>query len=325
MILYKRSNIVIFFEGKGIRMKEILKREELLKKADGDYISGCVLMKAYSKQPTKNGGFYLTGNVEAVGTMAFKVWGNAECFSSMDNYDFTNHVVIISGKVNVYNGVVGLVIDTCNDAVDVPYSASDFYQSKYNAEAYWNKMLQSISKRVSPEAMQVLGLLFTDDVKNKFMVEFAAVSHHDNCRSGLLAHTAKVVQLCQTVSFYDEISNRVSKDELFIGAAIHDIGKILEYDNGVVSGTGKVLSHNTIGILMLEEKKDQIIALKGEDFYLKMLSVIAQHHGEYGERPRTVLAYVINQLDCLDSVLTSMNQQLEGSEDQIVFDGMKLL
>ena len=306
-------------------MKEILKKEELLKKSDGEYVNGCVLMKGYTKQPTKNGGFYLTGNVEAIGTMPFKVWGNAECFDGMDGYDFTNHIVFITGKVNIYNGVVGLVIETCTGA-DTEYSAADFYQSKYNAEAYWNKMITSISKRVSPEAMQVLDLLFTDEIKSKFMVEFAAVNHHDNCRSGLLAHTAKVVQLCQTVSFYDEISKRVSKDELFVGAAIHDIGKIVEYDNGVISGTGKLLSHNTIGLLMLEEKKEQIIALKGEEFYMKMLSVIAQHHGEYGERPRTVLAYVINQLDCLDSVLTSMNQQLEGNEtDQIVFDGMKLI
>ena len=78
---------------------------------------------------------------------------------------------------------------------------------------------------------------------------------------------------------------------------------------------------------MLEEHKEEIIKLKDEQFYIDLVSVVATHHGEYGERPRTVIAYVIHLIDCLESNLASINQQLEVCEggNQIVVEGMRLV
>lgn len=305
----------------------VLKKSDLVKMSDGSYIDGYVLLKSYTKQPTKNGGFYITGGLEAVGAMQFKVWGNADCFKELDSYDYSDTICFISGKINVYGGVVGLVLETCKaieESEDL--SKADFFEAKYDAEAYWKTLVGTVKKHVSEEAFRVFELLFTDEIREKFITEFAAVSHHDNCRAGLLAHTAKVVKLCTVIRVYDSIMSRVGSDLLFVGAAVHDLGKILEYDNGSMSKLGRKLSHNTIGISMLEAKKSEIVALKGEEFFYMLESIVSQHHGEYGEEPRTVAAYVIHLIDCLDSNLTSLNQQLEGIErdSQIGYGGMKL-
>lgn len=306
----------------------ILKKEELMTKMDGEFIKGYVLIKSYTKQPTKNGGSYIGGVLEAVGSMQFKVWSNADCFEDLDKYDYSDCICFVSGKVNIYNGSYSLVIETCRAIKDGDegLSKSDFFEEKYSAESYWKNLMVTLEKNVSAEAMQVFNLIVTEDVKERFCTEFAAVSHHDNCRSGLLAHTAKIVKMCNIIKVYHNIVSRVSIDLLFVGAALHDIGKIEEYSNGVISDLGKIVSHNILGIMKIEENKDKIVELKGEEFYYGLASIIATHHGEYGEPPRTVGSYVIHLIDCLESNLTSVNQLLEsvGEDGQIIVGGLKL-
>ena len=157
------------------------------------------------------------------------------------------------------------------------------------------------------------------------MTEFAAVWHHDNCKAGLLAHTTKVVRMASLIRMYPEITKKISPDVLFIGCALHDIGKVYEYGLGAVTDEGKVLSHHTFGVLFCASHKKDIVEALGRDGYRLLLSIIEQHHGEYGERPRTVAAYVVHRLDMLESVLTSVNTLLKDSPDgNIQYDGYKL-
>ena len=305
----------------------ILCKEDINNKVDREHVLGLALISGYTKQPTKNGGFYLGGNVECLGTVPFKVW-QGDCFCKMEETDFSGKICHIVGKVNEFGGTKQLILD---DIVEISQQTltdnnikkSDFLETKYNIESYWNLLIKTLQKSVTPEAMQVFNLVMDKEITERFKEEFAAVSHHDNCRGGLLAHTTKVVKLSTVISMYPNILSRVSPDLLYIGAALHDIGKIVEYNNGVVSPIGKAVSHLAIGIYMLEKHREEIINLKGEDFYYSLISIISQHHGEYGEAPRTVAAYVIHQLDCLDSTLTLLDE-VSMADGQISFDSMKL-
>ena len=52
-----------------------------------------------------------------------------------------------------------------------------------------------------------------------------------------------------------------------------------------------------------------------------ILSIVSCHHGEYGEPPRTVAAYVVHLLDKLESGLTGLSDKLEQSEgERISYD-----
>lgn len=307
---------------------QVVNKNEVLKLSDGTRFKGYVRMGSYTESPTKNGGAYLSGTVQAMGDCPFKVWSGA-CFNVMKEKDYTGQIVGVEGNVNEYNGTKSFIFDTLyevtkEDLEEDGVKESDFFPTKYDTEAYWDKMNAKLRKNISEEAYQAYMLIMHDYV-DRFKEEFAAVSYHDNCKGGLLAHTTKVVNICGLLKMYPNISARVNNDILYVGAAIHDLGKVLEYSNGINSEIGNLVSHNTLGILCLMEHKDAIIKLKGEEFFNIMMSIISQHHGDYGDRPRTIAAYIIHQFDLLDSSLTLLDQTLENNSDsQVRFDGLKL-
>ena len=309
---------------------DILQKEKILALCDGHMVSGLVLIGNYSEQPTKNNSTYLGGQLNALGSLQFKVW-QGDCFNTMNTTDFSGKVCNIKGSVNEYNGTKSLIL---KDIVEIPQSQLtswgisevDFFEPKYDVEKMYNIFYSTIEKNVSENALKVFDI-FMSELKDKLTKEFAAISHHDNCFGGLIAHKTKVLKASLLAKNYPNIIKRATPDLLFLGCALHDIGKVVEYNNGVISNVGKRVSHLTLGCLMVNDHKDEIINLMGEDFFYSLLSVISQHHGEYGDAPRTVAAYVIHQFDCLDSTLTSLDEVLGEVEDsqQIKFDNSMLI
>ena len=315
-------------------MINILKKEEIGKLYDGARLNGYILLRGYTKQPTKNGGEYISGSLEAQGSINFKSWSNSPAFATLSKSgsDYQNKICHVSAEVNIYGGVLSLIISEITLADlsvlgEEGISESDFLCSVYNVDVYWKEFENTFKRNTSEEVHELFDAIFSGSIKTAFLTEFAAISHHDNCRNGLLAHTTKVVKIATIIKMYPNILKRISKDLLFLGAAIHDIGKIMEYDNGVISNNGKLLCHTVSGVVLLEQNyKELIVDKMGSDFYMRLVSIVSCHHGEYGEVPRTVEAYVVHLIDCLESQLTGINQLLDGValDQQINLDGMRL-
>lgn len=313
-----------------VSCENILFKKDLVDLKDGEFVSGLALMGTYIEKPTKNGSSFLSGSLDASGNIPFKVW-RGSCYNKMISESLVGKICSITGKVSLYGGMFSLEL---NDIEEIPETTldelkvkvTDFLESKINVDEYWNQLVSLLGKNVSEEAMQVFNTVMSEDVVTRFKEEFAASSHHDNFKGGLLAHTTKVTMLAKVVKMYPNILKRVDPDLLFIGCALHDIGKIEEYSLGVMSDIGLRVSHLAVGIFMVDKHKDKIVELKGNEFYLSLLSIISQHHGEFGEMPRTLGAYVVHMLDNLDSQLSLLDQVLETSESQqIVFKDMKLI
>lgn len=308
---------------------DILQKANILKKSDGEKVNGYVYIRSYQKQPQKNGGFYMAGNLSAKGDMQFKSWSNTPAFETLSDSDLTGKICSVTAKVNEYGGSISLLVENISPVEEgTNLKPSYFFEDKYDAELYYKNLIQTLRKYVSDEAMEVFKeVMCSDGLMERFVEEFAAVSHHDNCRSGLLAHTTKVVKAATIVRMYPEIMKRVEADLLFVGCALHDVGKIFEYNNGSISEEGKYLPHLVSGVVLVAKHRARIVELKGEKFYNSLLSVISQHHGDYGEPPRTVAAYVISKLDLLDSCLTSLNASLENKDsgEQVLMESNKLI
>lgn len=307
----------------------MLCKEDLSEFNNGMYVDGCVLMQSMQILPTKNGGQYISGNFQAKGQVAYKVWSSDTAFGKLSTHkdEYIGNVCRIRGKVDNYGGILSVIISDL-DVVDInegSVNKVDFMEDVYDASQWEDTLFKVLRKYCSEEVVT----LFENIIalyRDNFLYEFAAVSHHDNCKSGLLAHTTKVVRLATLIKMYPEIMNRVSPDLLFIACALHDIGKIMEYESGAMSEEGLVLSHHTFGVLILSENRDEIVEKKGKDFYNQLLAVVEQHHGEYGERPRTVASYVIHLLDNLEAKLASLNSLLSDSNgNMIMYDGYKLV
>ena len=310
----------------------VLKVENIIKNDDKFPVTTLCLCQAYSRQPTKTGGSFIGGTLSfSDGTLSFKSWSSTRAYESLLGTDLSGKIVEVTAEVNVYQGSKSLIVQAIkevdSDTLDsVGLKISDFMCSKYNQGAYWDAFLTLLKKNLSEKAWSVLNTIIGDEnIKERFCNEFAALFYHDNCMGGLLAHTLKVTQMASLVKRYPNIAKKVSTDLLYFGCAIHDIGKIREYSNGAISKEGIWISHNVSGILVLEKYSDLIKSNLGEDFYIGLCSVISGHHGEAGEPPRTVAAYVVHLLDHLESRLTSLDEMLATSEDgRIVYEGFKL-
>lgn len=298
-------------------------KKDLESMIDGQVLETVALVKSYAIRASKNDTKFIDGMLEMKGSVGFKVWSGAT-FDELEKFDYQNTVCHISAKVNVYNGNKSLVITGVKALAEGTYDPSDFFESKYQATAYWNALCSLIQNNCSQDGVAIFEEVFRG-VKDRFIVEFAARSHHDAVRSGLLAHTYKLLyNAIRVMKLYPNISNRVDSDLINLGTAMHDIGKIYEYTNGVIEGNGLLVSHSTFGVEILLQHKEFIINLKGEEFFYRLLSIIEQHHGEYEERPRTIEAYMVHLIDNFESTFQAIDESLEKGNTLVNINGYKL-
>lgn len=284
----------------------------------GTVVSGVVLISNYSIALTKNNKEYMNGQVLSGVKCGFKVWSNAVAFSKMKSEEYSNTPTFIRGTVDNYNGSGSLFIEDVTAVSD--FTPDQFLEQKYNVDAYYNALVNILKSSVSEKGMSIFNKIFDSSLVERFKVEFAASSHHDNCKGGLLAHTYKCVSLMNwvTSSYNGLIStpdngslivNQDRKDLLMLGTALHDIGKVREMNFGVYQSCSKV-THRFLGIEMIEPYKNDIIESYDEDWYYDLVSILLQHHGEYGDPCKTLVSYIVNKVDLFESQMTYIPQLL---------------
>ena len=298
-------------------------KKDLANLVDGEVIETVAFIKSYDVRPTKNNTKYIDGMLEMKGSVPFKVWSGVT-FNELEKYDYRNMVCFINAKVNEYNGNKSLIITGIKALEEGAYAPADFFEEKYQTEAYWNALCKLIHNNCSPEGIQIFEKVL-GSILDRFKVEFAARGHHDAVKSGLLAHTYKLVYIMtRVIKLYPNIMNRVDHDMFSLGVALHDIGKIHEYTNGVIEGNGLLVSHHTFGVEMMVQHKDFIIGLKNEEFYYRLLAIIEQHHGEFEETPRTIEAYLVHMVDNFESTYQAIDESLEKGSPVVSIGTFKL-
>lgn len=300
----------------------IITQEQLKNLVGGQAIDGIVLIKDYSVQMTRNNKEYITGRLQSGVERQFKAWGNSAAFANLKREAYENVPSYIRASGDDYGGTISLVLDSVQ-AVD-GYTPDQFFLVKYNIDAYWEALKKLVASRVSAKALDICNKVLFDNeaVANRFKVEFAARSHHDNCKSGLLAHTYKVTSLIATIiQQYPGITSRTGVtdaqlvDLLIVGALLHDVGKIYEYEFGVYLPASCV-THKYLGAELINEHKAEIIAAYDENWYYNLISIMLEHHGQFGEPPKTVWAQVIHFADMFDANLTDVMQAVEAVDGQ---------
>lgn len=302
-------------------MSTIITREALMAERNNMAMDGLVLVRSYTEKASSSGAStFMTGTLEGKGSFPFKAWQDKEAFAYLKENDCTNMIFKVEANVNDFGGTKSLIISKMEPYTGTDVSQLDFLLQKYDEQQLWDSMMKVLNDRCSAEAMVVFHTVMLP-IEARFRKEFAAINHHDNCLNGLLAHTSKVVKIAQVLQWYPTICDAATVDALYIGAALHDIGKILEYNNGAISEQGQILNHLTLGLGLVTMHKDEIVRQKGVHFYNTLLSVVQQHHGEYGERPKTVAAYLVHLIDNLEATLTSLQESIETSTTDMVKQG----
>lgn len=290
---------------------------------NGEVISGLCVLKDAQRSLTKNNKPFYNGVIMSGKDVAIKIWDNSPAFGVIaSNPALVGEIVYIYGTWNEYNGNYSIIVETIRE-VEVDLDPASFYATKYDKETYWNALKKIVASVVSENGMKIANttLFENEAVAEQFKEAFAAKSHHDNCKSGLLAHTYK---LCYNASIvlqlYGEI---IDKDLLMLGCLFHDIGKIKEMKMGVYQPCSKV-THRYLGVEMLD--KQLICDLYGEDWYYELVAVLLQHHGEWGDPCKTVASRVVNLIDEYEAKLMLIKQAVEESDNcgKINMDGSYL-
>lgn len=294
-------------------MSDVILTKEMVSAASNNAkVEGLVFMRTYTEKPTSDGNnSFLAGTAEALGAIQFKVWAGPT-YDKMNGGTYVGKICKVAGKINDFNNTRSLIIDSVEEYEGDEYNVGHFLVKKYSPAKLWDSLTNVLRTNVSPEAYEVFEIVI-NPIVDSFTEEFAAVNHHDNCVNGLLAHTCKLVKIAQVIKFYPIMQDTVTNDALMVGCAIHDIGKTLEYNWGTISKEGRFLNHLTLGLNLITPYKDEIVALKGEEFYSTLISVIQQHHGEYGERPKTLAAYLVHVFDALEAKLTGAQESIENA------------
>lgn len=280
------------------------------------------LLKDVQEITCSNGkkAYFLTCSTKS-GDFNAKVWD-----VSIVNGDISalkGNVVSLTGSVREYKGVREISVTALSKSDEpvtnyLPCADIDSLSPKFNS---------ILRNNLSDNAYGVLSLLFNgvDGLFNTFITATAALSYHDNIVGGLLNHTCKMLSLLETLVSNDKRLQGY-KDILFLGVALHDIGKVYEYTPTIGLGKYHYVDHKAFGIELLAQHKADIVNLIGEKSYYDLLAIILGHHDEFGEPAHTVCAEIVHQLDMLDSVVTNMMQSIDkaGSATEIKYNGKYL-
>lgn len=306
---------------------ENIKKEVLKSLSIGKCVEGYILVKSYQKVKAKSGNFYISGVVTSGVDSAFICWSSSSAFKVLADYptEFIGKVVKISAEVIDFAGKPTLSIASI--VPDETKSANDFIFRPYDKKGYQEAFLGFLKQSMTPEGYalycKIMEVDTTEDsLWEQFSEEYAASSHHDNCPSGLLAHTFKMLGLLSYViytyswvgktDFSSEVAIKEPKeiDLLYLAVSLHDIGKVREMYNGVYQPNSYV-THRELGIEMLSPYRDKITELYGERGWYQIVSVILGHHDQYDDKARSVYAYIIHFIDNFEARFTSIGQELE--------------
>lgn len=303
----------------------IITKKEAMEHKKGDMIDGMILLKGFEYASTKNGDPYIKGFLQnKEDLIGFKIWKNSPAFDEVerDPQFFINTVCQITGEVDNYNDVLSINLKSI-----LPLPMEDiapYLGSRYDdPEKMLDSLHTSCSRSISVKGMSILDNIFfgNKELMDRFRVEFAASSHHDNCKSGLLAHTKKVMKhMSVFLSLYQNViideNGMIDHDKidlLMIGALLHDIGKIDEMKYGVYI-EGSFITHRIIGLEYVLKYREEFVAAYGEMWFKYLESIIMQHHNNYGEPCRTVYSFLVHLADDLDSKLTLLDQLIPDAE-----------
>lgn len=275
---------------------------------EGDAVSGIVMVHSYSKVQADSkyplvGQFYREGV-----TRQFKIW-DERLKGIFNNADLEGAIIWVSGTVDKYNGKLGIVVREINLGVE-GIDRNMFFKS-VDIDRVYNDFVNFVNGNLSQEGIITLKEVF-DKLKlhAPFKHTFAGSVYHDAQIGGLLNHTMKMLRLAKVLVSNDE---RLApwKDLLYLGIIFHDIGKIKELDFGVYTDISFV-THRTLGIEMLVQCKDIVVENFDENFFYHLLAIQQGHHGEYGDKPTTVWAYIVHLIDMLESQVTAFLDRCDG-------------
>lgn len=282
----------------------------------GTSVRAVFLVREVSFASMKKTGFYAKGVLcDSSGTVAAIQWNVTDAEREIWK---PGSPIYIIGKVDEYEGSMQVVVDT----VDVPSDSAIDVESLYPvcpipAEELWKQFMDCLAYANSRAATFDTQCLAEKSIEwvnddeenfNRFRRSPAATMIHHAYVGGLLEHTVGVMKLARAIAIVRDGS--VDPALVIVGAAFHDIGKMLEYRlDGSMTDCGRLWGHSHAGALLVAQN----LGSRGISRSVLWLlgHIIASHHGrnEWGAivEPKTAEAFVVHMADLTDVRLWTLD------------------
>ena len=222
-------------------------------------------------------------------------------------------------NVNEYQGSKNFIVNDITIASDPSLSINDFIKvPPVKIDVMYDEII-SILRRNADDCggkhtpLSELAIKIIESKKDAYTSSSAAVTMHHNLKGGLIYHSYRMVKAAETIC---EVYNNLDKELMVCGAALHDIGKIWEYDtdstgNAEFTVSGVLFGHLYMGASLIKKNAE------GQNYSpekIKMLThMILAHHGEleYGAvvSPAIAEAFALYMIDNLDAKMYVFDEQ----------------
>ena len=292
---------------------------------------GSFLLQGMSISKTRNDSDMLQGSIIVRGGDSVRF----VCFDNLIVSQFKDN-----GVTSIYVSDGDVTIQEYNDSLSAKLEGIRGLSVEYNPAEFMEVIDPSknaheigvLVRKLMTEKGAQLTLHMLSDRGKELSVAMAAQygGYHDGKVGGLLNHIRKLLRYAEVAMTEYELLHTMSPEErdlVILGLVVHDFGKILELKNGAYTDIS-IVPHTYLGIEIISKYKNLIEQTYNEMFYRELQAIILEHHGEFGERPKTVYAYLVHVIDLLDSRVSGLQRKVEGLElgdaTLVSFDNYKL-
>ena len=235
-----------------------------------------------------------------------------------------NTVVDADITVSEYQGNKSYKVSNLAPAADKLLSVSDFVKlPPVDLDVMYDEiisMLEAVADNYenAHTPLSDLAIRILTKYKEPYMTSSAAVSMHHNLRGGLLYHSYRLVKAADALC---GVYTSLDKELLLCGAALHDIGKIWEYEtaetgDAAFTSNGILFGHLYMGASLIKsfsQTKDK--APYHAEKLQMLIHLILAHHGtqEWGTVacPAIPEALALHYIDNLDAKMYMFEEQYE--------------
>ena len=260
---------------------------------------------------------------DKTGTINAKMWDNA-------GEVIPGAIMIVKGKFELFNEMAQVVVASMTPITSIGDYSDFILESDYMDKGYIETLKNIITTvgKTDWEAFLLNELFIKDNIFAKFVYWPCAVYHHGAYKSGLVDHTARVIEFCQLmINQHREkglkVNTPIKERLLIIGALIHDYGKLDEYVYHKLTG---VIERHPIygpqhhilrGVLKVQhcwtkyliDHKEPLIQ-EEECNADALIGLIQSHHGHklWGSHrnPQTIEEYMLHMADLSDCRATGI-------------------
>ncbi|MBR5753075.1 MAG: HD domain-containing protein [Clostridia bacterium] len=231
-----------------------------------------------------------------------------------------NTIVKVRGQLQEYRGAPQFRVSHIRAAVPSDDVRPEDYiaASEYSPELMYDTLVGLADGFRDRDLAALLKAVY-EKYRQELCLYPAAVRMHHAMQGGLLYHTLSLVRLCKQVA---ALYPAVDEDLVVAGAALHDLGKIVEMDAnelglaGQYTTEGNLLGHLVVGAMMVREVAKEIGT--PEDTLMLLEHMLISHHGkpEYGAAvpPKFLEAVILAKLDDLDATIYEICDATAGVE-----------